>query len=367
MLLREILATLEAIAPLRHAESWDNVGLLAGDPEALIHRALLTIDYTPEVAAEARRLRAELVVAYHPPLFQAVKRLDARSLVFQAIRDGIALYSPHTALDVAEGGTNDLLADALDLATRGPLQRAAPKDTHYKLVTFVPEDEIDRVSAALFAAGAGQIGKYAACSFRAPGTGTFFGEEGSKPVVGSAGKLERVNELRLETVLPIARAEAVIAALRSAHPYEEPAFDLVRLAPAPDGDGDGIGIGRIGELAAPRSRAALIAQIKRALGVDALLVAGPLDGEIRRAAVCAGAGGSLLEAAIAGGAELFLTGELRHHDALRAASVGMTVVCALHSSSERPTLARVKARLEAAHPGLVVALSKDDRDPFSLA
>ncbi len=363
MLLREILPTLEAIAPLRHAESWDNVGLLAGDPAASIERALLTIDYTPEVAAEARRLRAELVVAYHPPLFQAVKRLGAESLVFQAIRDGVALYSPHTALDVAEGGTNDLLADALELTTRGPLQRAAGKDTQYKLVTFVPEEEIDRVSAALFAAGAGQIGKYSACSFRALGTGTFFGEEGSNPAVGSAGKLERVSELRLETVVPIARVEAVIAALRGAHSYEEPAFDLVRLAPAPDG----IGIGRVGELRAPRSRAALIAQIKRALGVQALLVAGPLDGEIRRAAVCAGAGGGLLEAAIAGGAELFLTGELRHHDALRAASVGMTVVCALHSVSERPTLARVKQRLVAAHPGLAVTLSAADRDPFSLA
>jgi dinuclear metal center YbgI/SA1388 family protein len=361
MLLRDILPTLEALAPLRHAESWDNVGLLAGDPAAAVVRVLLTIDYTAAVAAEARRLGAQLVVAYHPPLFQAVKRLDAKSLVFQAIRDGVALYSPHTALDVAEGGTNDLLADALGLATRGPLQRAASKDAQYKLVTFVPEAEIERVAAALFAAGAGRIGNYSACSFRTPGTGTFFGEEGAQPAVGSAGRLESVSELRLETVVPIERVEAVIAALRGACSYEEPAFDLVRLAPPPDG----VGIGRIGELAAPRSRAALIAEVKRALGVEALLVAGPLEGDVRRAAVCAGAGRGLLEAAIAQRAELFLTGELPHHDALRAASVGMTVVCALHSSSERPTLARVKARLEAAHPGLVVALSLDDRDPFS--
>jgi putative NIF3 family GTP cyclohydrolase 1 type 2 len=235
MLLRDILPTLEALAPLRHAESWDNVGLLAGDPAAAVERVLLTIDYTPAVAAEARRLGAQLVVAYHPPLFQAVKRLDAKSLIFQAIRDGIALYSPHTALDVAEGGTNDLLADALGLATRGPLQRAASKDAQYKLITFVPEAEIERVAAALFAAGAGRIGKYSACSFRTPGTGTFFGEEGAQPAVGSAGRLESVSELRLETVLPIERVEAVIAALRGACSYEEPAFDLVRLAPPPDG------------------------------------------------------------------------------------------------------------------------------------
>jgi hypothetical protein len=229
-------------------------------------------------------------------------------------------------------------------------------------VTFVPEDELERLAAALFAAGAGHIGNYSACSFRSPGTGTFFGEAGSNPSLGVAGRLESVSEVRLETLVPIERLAAVIAALHEAHSYEEPAFDIFRLAPTPSE----VGIGRIGELAAPRSRAELLADIKKALGVEALLVAGPLDGEVRRAAVCAGAGASLLDAAIAQKAELYLTGELRHHDALRAAARGMTVVCALHSNSERAALGRVKQRLESAHPGLGVTLSASDRDPFSL-
>jgi putative NIF3 family GTP cyclohydrolase 1 type 2 len=150
MILRDLLATLESIAPLRHAESWDNVGLLAGDAAAPVTKVLLAIDYTKAVAAEARRFGAELVVAYHPPIFSPLKRLGAESLVFQAIRDRIALYSPHTALDVAKGGTNDLLADILGLATRAPLQKSPAQDAEVKLITFVPEGELESLAAALF-------------------------------------------------------------------------------------------------------------------------------------------------------------------------------------------------------------------------
>jgi dinuclear metal center YbgI/SA1388 family protein len=362
MLLRDVLRVLDAIAPLRHAETWDNVGLITGDPTSEITRALLTIDYTPAVADEAVAGRCELVVAYHPPLFEAVKRIAATSPIHRAIRDGIALYSPHTALDVAPGGTNDLLADVLGMAERAPLKLTPPKEAACKLVTFVPEADVERVAQALFDAGAGVIGQYSECSFRSAGTGTFFGGEGTSPALGEAGKLERRPEIRLETVLPLARQEAVLEALRAAHPYEVPAFDLLRLVARPEG----AGIGRAGTLAAKTPRAALFERIKQRLGVSGLLVAGPTEGDVSRVAVCAGAGRGLLNEALAHQTELFLTGELPHHDALRAAAAGMTVVCALHSNSERAALPALKDRLEKEAPGLTVVISREDRDPFVL-
>lgn len=258
MLLRDVLTELEAIAPLRFAEPWDNVGLLVGDASQAVSAALLAIDYTPAVAREARELGCDLVVAYHPPIFEALKRVVAPGPVYEAIRDGIALYSPHTALDVAPGGTNDFLADVIGIVTeRAPLRP-------------------------------GQL----------PG---------------------------------------------------EPA-----------------GMGRIGALAEPAPRADVVARIKRGLGVDALLVAGPEDGLVRRAAACAGACGALVDDALAQGADLYLTGELRHHDALRAARAGVTVVCALHSNSERGVLPRIKDRLAARLPALRVVVSAADQDPFSI-
>lgn len=270
MLLRDILPVLDTIAPLRFAEPWDNVGLIAGDPAAPVSRILLTIDYTSAVAEEAHREKCELVVAYHPPLFEAIKRIHASSLVYRAIRDGVALYSPHTALDVAPGGTNDVLADILGMVERAPLKLSPGKNAHAKPVASAPESD------------------------------------------------------------------------------------------------EGTGIGRVGTLGAPVERATLIEQIKRGLGVESLLVAGPVEGAITRAAVCAGAGSSLLEDALGKGAELYLTGEIRHHDALRAASLGMTVVCALHSNSERVALGRVKERIEREVSGVLVRRSTEDRDPFTV-
>src|SRR4051812_38664322 len=205
MLLRDLLKILDDIAPTRDAESWDNVGLLVGDPAQSVSRALLTIDYTPDVAAEAQRERCDLVIAYHPPLFQAIKRLTAPDPIFDAIRRGVALYSPHTALDVADGGTNDLLADILGLQDRQPLRLIDPKARNHKLTTFVPEAHLERVANALFEAGAGRIGNYTRCSFRSDGTGTFMGDETTHPTVGKAGVFEQAREVKLETLCPIAR------------------------------------------------------------------------------------------------------------------------------------------------------------------
>jgi dinuclear metal center YbgI/SA1388 family protein len=363
VLLRKVIEELERIAPTRYAEAWDNVGLLAGDPWQEISRGILTIDYTSAVAQERKQLGCELVIAYHPPIFQAIKRLTAGSSVFDAIRNGVAIYSPHTALDVADGGTNDVLCDVMGVTRRSPLKLAETKASQYKLVTFVPESALESVSGALFDAGAGRIGKYSACSFRAPGTGTFFGEEGTNPAVGQSGRPEQAQEIRLETVVPISKIGHVIEALRKSHPYEEPAFDLNQLAAPPEN----VGIGRVGEFDKPIERSEIFARIKRGLGIDHLLIAGPTEGSVQRVAACAGACGDLLNDAVSEKADLYLTGEMRHHDAIKAAAAGMTVVCTLHSNSERLTLRRLKQHLEERLPGGPAwHLSQQDLDPFAV-
>jgi dinuclear metal center YbgI/SA1388 family protein len=362
MRLNDLLCVLSDIAPLSLAESWDNVGLLVGDPDQDVSRCLLTIDYTPQVAAEARGLGCDFIVAYHPPVFEGLKRITAPSPIFAAIRAGVAIYSPHTALDVADGGTNDLLAEMLGLQDVTPLRLVETKARDYKLVTFVPEAHADKVATALFDAGAGRIGNYTCCSFRSPGTGTFFGDESTNPTVGEKGKLERSAEQKIETVLPIARLSQALKALYASHPYEEPAFDLVQLAAPPSKAGQG----RVGTLPRPTDRAELFARIKTGLGLSHLLIAGPTDGKVHRCAVLAGAGREHLSDALAQNADLYLTGEIPHHDALRAAAAGMTVVATLHSNTERASLKRLADRITAKLPTLPVHLSKQDRDPFTI-
>lgn len=359
--LRELLTTLDQIAPLLLAESWDNVGLIVGDPGRDVTRAMLTIDFTAPVAEETYAAGCDLVIAYHPVIFEPIKRLTAPSLVFDALSRGIAIYSPHTALDVADGGTNDVLGDVLGLHDRRALRPVSPSPWHYKLVVYIPHDNVDAVCDAMFDAGAGWIGRYSHCSFRSEGTGTFLGHEGTNPTVGEPGKLERANEIRVETIVPAGKLNAVVTAMVKAHPYEEPAFDLIQLTTPPEG----AGMGRIGSLPGI-SRRELIEQIKAKLSLQHLLIAGPLDGTVATAACCAGACGSLINDALAQKADLLLTGEVRHHDALKAAAAGMTVVCALHSNSERLTLTRLAQRLRESAPEIEFLVSEVDHDPFAV-
>lgn len=367
MRVSDVVAALEEIAPPSLAAEWDNVGLLVGDPAARVRRLVLCIDLTGEVLSEAARLRAEMAVAYHPVIFTPVGRLTAdggAAVAYEAARRGVAVYSPHTALDAAPEGTNDRLADVLGLIDRRPLE-ASVRTGACKVVTFVPAADVARVAAAAFDAGAGRIGDYAECSFAAVGRGTFRARAGARPAVGRPGRKETVEELRLETVCPRARAAEVLAAVRRAHPYEEAAIDVYPL----DEYRWGCGLGRVGRLKRPAAPRTLVLRIKRALGVRRVLVAAPPDGAAARvtcAACCAGSCGSTFRAAAAAGATFYLTGEMRHHDALAAAARGLTCVCVGHSHSERLTLKPLGERLARMLPGLTVTRSRRDRDPFEI-
>jgi dinuclear metal center YbgI/SA1388 family protein len=373
MKVSKIAAELERIAPLELAAEWDNVGLLAGDPATEVGKLLLCVDLTEAVLEEATRTGSAMVMAYHPVIWKPIGRVTAADspVVYQAVRWGIAVYSMHTAYDAAPGGTNDALADMLGLVDRRAIQPIARRG-QCKIVVFTPPDDLHRVCEAAFAAGAGRIGNYRDCAFFAHGIGTFCGGPGSQPTVGRAGEHEAAEELRLEVIAPLSKAAAVCDAIRAAHGYETPAVDVYPLEDFPEG----CGAGRIGRLASPANVRTLVARIKRATGLKRVLVASaavrgkPGRRAPRRAerlttvACCAGAGGGVFRAAVAEGAQLYLTGEIRHHDALAAAAAGMTVVCLGHSNSERIALAALAERLSLALPRVRVVCSASDRDPF---
>lgn len=361
----DVAAAMDHIAPPHLAQSWDRVGLLAGDPGAACRSVLLSIDLTGPVLAEAIDAKCGLVLAYHPPLFRPVGRLRADSggtdaLVYRAIASGIAIYSPHTALDAAPGGTNDVMAGLCGLNDVEPFEYATPAGTQSKVVTFVPAKDVDRVAAAMSAAGAGRIGDYVMCSYRVSGEGTFYGTEGTSPRVGRRGRLEKVPEIRVEMVAPNQRLPEVIDALLSHHPYEEPAYDIYPLAAAPS-----FGIGRVGQLPARTTLAALARKLRKATGSKIVSIVGPPDTPVTRAAVCVGAAGMLpFEKARSSDCDLVVTGEIRHHDALSLRRMGKTAIALGHWESERPALAPLAARLSQIVPGLSVRISAKDESPF---
>ena len=356
----DVCDALDAIAPPHLAAEWDNVGLLIGDRAWPARRLLLTIDLTGPVLREAARAGADMVLAYHPPIFKPLSRLtaDTAPVALAAARAGLAVYSPHTALDAAAGGTNDVLAEAVGIRRPRPLEPVIRRD-RCKVAVFVPPADAPAVASAAFAAGAGRIGNYGECSFRAAGVGTFRGEEGSSPAVGQPGRREQVEEFRLEVVAPRDSLAAVLAAVRAAHSYETPAIDVYPLEDVPPG----VGMGRVGELARAVAVGSFVGRVKRALGLERVLLAGPTRGKVKLAACCAGSCGELFRSAAGAGAGAYVTGEMRHHDSLAAAAAGMTCICVGHSNSERLVLPGLRDRIRHAVAGLDVRISRADRDP----
>ncbi len=356
---------LDHIAPPALAQSWDNVGLLAGDRTARCRRVLLCIDLAPAVLEEAVRLRCELVMAYHPPLFQPIRRILADShgtdsILHRAIAAGIAIYSPHTALDAAPGGTNDVLAGLCELTDLGPFEYVTTPSDHSKVVTFVPPAQLEAVAQAMFQAGAGGIGDYEQCSFRLNGTGTFFGTESTNPRVGRKGRLEEVEEIRLEMVAPNSLLPEVVAALRRSHPYEEPAFDIYPLTSEPVQ-----GIGRVGQLPAGCTLGSLARRLRKATGSKVVTLVGDAGTVIKRAAVCVGAAGRLpLERPRSADCDVIVTGEIRHHDALTLLRRGVCAIALGHWESERPALEPLGRRIREMLPGIETILSQADVPPF---
>jgi dinuclear metal center YbgI/SA1388 family protein len=365
MKVKEIAERVEQIVPARLALQWDNVGLLVGNPSNEVKKVLLTIDITAEVLAEARQQRMDLIISYHPVIWDGLKKVVAGGqgdIVYKLIRSDIAVFSIHTALDVARGGVNDALADIVGIEESKPIGDFVETSAGelYKFVVFIPAESAKKVSDAVFKAGAGVMGNYSCCGFQAEGVGSFLPLEGARPAIGRRGRLEKVKEVRFETVVPGEKLEAVVAAMKKAHPYEVPAFDCVKLSnPA-----DKFGLGRIGRLSKPTKIAKIIEKVKKATGAKVIGIVGSDRRMVAKAAVCAGACGKLVYDVIEAKADLYLTGELKHHQALAAQEAGLTCLCLSHTVSERFVLKKFAKQLQRGLPNIKIQISKTDKDPF---
>jgi dinuclear metal center YbgI/SA1388 family protein len=369
MNVQDVTNVLETIAPLRYAAEWDNVGLLIGSPRWRADHVLLTIDLTEEVLAEAADNGVKMVVAYHPPIFEPLNTLtDAtvrQAIVLEAARAGIAVYTPHTALDAAPGGVTDWLARGLGSGDARALEpyESLPQSEQCKIVTFCPAEAVDPIRAGLATVGAGRIGNYQLCSFELRGTGTFFGDETTNPAVGERDALQRVDEVRLEMVCGKNNLALAVMTLREFHPYEEPAIEVYQLLPRPNrrvGHGGRVVLDQRVDIET------LVERVKACLGVNRIGIAPGRDAPeaYQIIGLCPGAGGSFLDAAIEQGCELFFTGEMRHHDVLAAQARGCTIMLAGHTNTERGYLPLLRDRMAQALPGCTISVAQADINPL---
>lgn len=362
----DIVGFLRREFPLALAAEWDNVGLLFGDAAAPARRVMTCLTVTPPAVEEAIGGKANLIVSHHPILFRGAKRLTTESaegeMLWRLARAGIAVYSPHTAFDNAAAGINEFLAEKFGLEKVRPLRSpSATPSRECKLVVFVPETDLQRVSDALFAAGAGVIGEYRECSYRVSGTGTFFGTDATNPTIGEKGRREEVAELRLEMVCPLDRLAEAVAALRRAHSYEEPAFDIYPLLAEPSGTGEG----RIGVLSKAVKLRSFARLVQDRLGARGVRYSGDGEREVTTVAVACGAAGEFLQDAIAAGADVFVCGEMRFHDILTAQASGIGVVLAGHYASERPAVEHLAELLAREFPKIEVWAARAESDPLT--
>ncbi|CCO09120.1 Nif3-like dinuclear metal center hexameric protein [Desulforamulus hydrothermalis] len=364
---KEIAALIESFAPRGLAEDWDNSGWQLGDPGAAVKTVLLALDVDQTILQEAREKQANLILCHHPLFMKGIKniRLDEPkgALVAELLKNNIAVYAAHTNLDSAVGGVNELLAARLGLSGADVLQPARG-EKYYKLAVFVPAEHTEAVQQALAGAGAGWIGNYSDCTFQVRGTGTFRPRSGSHPFIGEQGELARVEEIRLETIVPAGKVKTVLAAMLAAHPYEEVAYDLYALENRPAAGG----LGRIGNLANPKSFADLVIAVKEALGLATVKVGGGMWREVRRVAVCGGAGGELWPLAAAQGADVFITGDIKYHTAQDMLAAGLNFIDAGHFATEHVILPALQERLTEAcrqqKLDVVFILTKRQSDPF---
>lgn len=364
------VGVVDASYPVADAASWDSVGLQVGDPAETVEAALVCLDVTEATLTEAADRGAQLVIAHHPLLFRPLERLTPASaagrLALRAARAGLAVVAAHTNLDVAVDGTSAPIMRLLDIDDDRPLVATTPAQ-YVKVVIFVPVESSRGVLAAAFGAGGGGIGEYDECSFRVTGTGTFRPSADANPAVGERQRRNEVREDRIEVVVPAAAASRVVAAVKSAHPYEEVALDVFPLAGI-GADAAAKGTGRIGDLDRPLALRDVAARLRTGLPSPLLRVAGDPARMVTRVAACGGAGDSLIGAAMGAGADVYVTGDLRHHPTLDALTMGMAMIDAGHYATEAAALPAFLQRLrdEAARRGLQARLlaSQTSTDPW---
>ncbi len=334
MILKQLTSFLEEFAPLSMQESYDNAGLLIGNPQQKVESALITLDVTDKVLDEAIAKGHKLIIAHHPLIFKGLKKLTGKTLteklVIKAIKNDIAIYAIHTNLDNMYHGVNAKLGEKLGLTKLRILQPGG--SDLKKLVVYCPLDYADSVRSKMFEAGAGSIGNYDNCSYNTTGEGTFRAKEGTHPFVGTIGKTHFEEEIKIETVVSTLNLSKVIKAMLSVHPYEEVAYDIFQL----ENNQTITGAGMIGELEKEMPLKDYLKQIKKTLNAQAIKFNKPINRPVKKVAFCGGSGSFLIHQAYHTGADLFITADIKYHDFFEYLGE-ITIVDAGHYETEQFT------------------------------
>lgn len=361
MQVRDVIKVIEDIAPLVYQESYDNSGLQVGNTDDEVKGILLTLDVTEAILEEAIQRGCNMIVAHHPLLFSGLKRISGRTyverIVQKAIKNDINIYAAHTNLDNIRAGVNAKIAQKLGLTDTSILQMKM--GTLSKLYTFAPQNAVDKVRDALFAAGAGDIGKYRECSFNTNGTGTFKPDQNADPAIGTAGgPREWVDEVKIEVLVPKHKEIQVMKALFENHPYEEVAYEFIAL----QNPNQELGAGLVGNLEKPMEATAFLSYLKTQMKTDCIRHTDIINKEIKKIAICGGSGSFLLKDAIGAGADIFITGDFKYHQFFDAE--GKIIIADIgHYESEQFTVELFEELLKEKFPNFAILLSNLSTNP----
>jgi dinuclear metal center YbgI/SA1388 family protein len=362
MKLKDLCTYLDSAVPLSFQESYDNCGLQVGLPDTELTSALLTLDVTESVLDEAIASGCNLIISHHPLIFNGIKKLTGRTaterIILQAVKNNISVYSAHTNLDVLQYGVSYKMAEKLHLKNIRVLSPLSGR--LLKLVIYIPVAHLDIVRNAIFDAGAGVTGNYDSCGFTTEGTGSFRGNEKSNPFAGEKGKLHNEKEIRFETVLFSHLKEKVIAALLAAHPYEEVAYDIYSL----ENENGETGLGCVGEFEQPVGESEFLKSVSEIFGAEGIRYSLLTGKKLKKIALCGGAGSSLLRDAIAAGADVFVTSDIKYHNFFDAENK-ILLVDAGHYETEKFATEVLKDLIIKKFPKFAVRFSETNTNPIN--
>jgi dinuclear metal center YbgI/SA1388 family protein len=360
MIVQDVINHLEELAPLAYAEDFDNVGLLVGDKTTPLKGVLVTLDTLEAVVDEAIEQNCNLIVSFHPIIFKGLKKITGNSyverVVLKAIKNNIAIYAIHTALDNALQGVNDMICNQLDLINKRIL--IPQSSTIKKLTTFVPIEEAEQLRTALFNAGAGSIGNYNECSFNIEGIGTFNGNENTNPTKGQKGSIHYEAEVQITITYAKHLESTILHALFKTHSYEEVAYEIITL----ENKNQHIGIGMIGELKNPMNEKDFLTYLKSKMNTECIRHSALLGKPIKKIAVLGGSGSFAIQAAKASGADVFITADLKYHDFFTAEN-NLILTDIGHYESEQFTKNLLVVFLIKKITNFAVVLSKTNTNP----
>lgn len=362
LLIRHVTDALEQWAPRSLQESYDNAGLLTGNPSEKVKGILITLDCVEEIVDEAVKSNCNLIIAHHPIIFKGLKKLTGSNYVertiIKAIRNNIAIYAIHTNLDNVITGVNRKICEKIGLEN---VKILAPKaDTLSKLVTFVPVDQTDAVLKAVHDAGAGQIGNYKNCSFSVVGTGTFLPDDQANPAIGAVGKQESVSENRVEIIFPNHLEQTILKELKNAHPYEEVAYYVTHLS----NENQEVGSGMTGELPEALEPKEFLQRLKKCMDLQVVRHTRLLNDPIKKVAVCGGSGSFLLPHAIRAGAQIYISADFKYHEFFDAEN-RIIIADIGHYESEVYTKELLQEVLRKKFPTFAINFSRTVTNPIS--